>query len=282
VGQPLLLAATGVAVPRPGPRPDRFVAVTVDGALVSVDATTGTVIRELARQADPRVPHTGEGPSPNSISGVALSLDGRTAFFTVSPEPACGNVSEVPVGGGVPESRGDGNHVAAGPNGHYATTSTCAVTVRLGGAALGSVSPPWEAGYRSAAWSPDGRFIAVESSNEGPGRFLTVFDLATGDTATMTGPDDIGYRLPAFRNDGRLVVAEQREGGDPTTAKVVERADATVVGSFAYGGEVVDQAYDATGTWLLVTLADGRLRWFGGGDQGDLGDLGTGFTAADW
>jgi len=34
-----------------------------------------------------------------------------------------------------------------------------------------------------------------------------------------------------------------------------------------------------THTWLLVTMDDGRVRWFGGGEQGDLG---TGYTAADW
>ena len=75
-----------------------------------------------------------------------------------------------------------------------------------------------------------------------------------------------------------MIVVEQPEG-ETATARVLDPTTGALVTTFSYGGRVVDQAYDATHTWLLVTMDDGTVRWFGGGQQGDLG---TGYTAAAW
>jgi len=271
---PVVAFVTGVEAPLPGARPSQFVGVTADGALLVVEASTGGVVRELSRKADPRVPHIGEGPSPNSIRDVALSLDGKTVYFTEGPEPACGTVREVPVAGGVPESVGDGSFVTSGPGDHFVTSGTCGVRIRHGGkviATLGAADSGIDNG--SPAWSADGRLVAVGGRGYKGQSFMSAFDLVAGAGFEIRQRGAGVFRLPAFRNDGRLVAVQGDAG------RVVRVDDSTVVASFEYGGEVVDQGYDATGTWLLATLADGTVRWFGGGDQGDLG---TGYIAADW
>lgn len=40
-----------------------------------------------------------------------------------------------------------------------------------------------------------------------------------------------------------------------------------------------DQDYDASGTWLLVTLNDGQVMWYGGGTSAAVA---TGYVAASW
>jgi hypothetical protein len=227
--------------------------------------------------ADPA--HFLEGPGPNRATDVAFSLDRGAVYYSEGPEPACGAVSEVAaVTGAVAESQGDGNHVAPGPAGHYVTSGGCGVRIRKGSTVVTSVETPPGSLFGSAAWSADGRRIAVDRRDGNDPALIVLFDLGSGGMSEIRDPDGLGYRLPAFRNDGRLVVVQQRAGGGPAAAKVLER-DGAVVGSFSYGGAVADQAYDATHTWLLVTMVDGRVRWFGGGEQGDLG---TGYTAADW
>lgn len=242
------------------------------------DASTGTVLEELAVFSDPA--HLPEGPGPNRATDVAFALDRRAVYFSEGPEPACGKVSEVAaVTGVVPESRGDGNHVTPGPNGHYATSGGCGVRIRKGSAVLASVETPPGTLFGDAAWSADGRWIAVERRDGTDPALIVLFDLGSGGMSEIRDPAGMGYRLPAFRNDGRLVVVQQRGHDGPAAAKVLDVEDGAVVGEFSYGGAVGDQSYDAAHTWLLVTMADGRLRWFGGGDQGDLG---SGYIAADW
>lgn len=265
---PTFTFPTRVPVPQPGPRPDRFVGVTLDGAVVVVDASSGAVVRELARASDPTVPQTGESGQYTYVRSVALSLDGATAYFGLSPEPARGSVEQVPVAGGEARSAGYGVHPGPGPDGALATSGESGLQIH---SSDGAEIPLGSASYGPAAWSPDGRLVAVEEFNVDTPSDIVMFDLVAGTSAVL--PDLDNYGLPVFRNDGRLVVAR---GG---AARVVRVSDGVVVASFDYGGEVVDQAYDATGTWLLVTMADGRVRWFGGGQQGELG---TGYRAAAW
>ncbi len=224
--------------------------------------------------------HVSEGPRPNRATDVAFSLDRGAVYYSEGPEPACGNVSEVAaVTGAISESRGDGNHVAPGPAGHYVTSGGCGVRIRKGSTVLASVETPHGTLFGDVAWSADGRRIAVERWDGNNPPLIVLFDLGSGGMSEIRDPDRLGYRLPAFRNDGRLVVVQQKGDHGPAATRVLDVGNGAVVGEFSYGAAVADQAYDATHTWLLVTMADGRLRWFGGGEQGDLG---TGYTAADW
>jgi hypothetical protein len=95
-------------------------------------------------------------------------------------------------------------------------------------------------------------------------------------------PDDPDHddAAPAFRADGKVVVAEQTDDGHPV-GTVLDPVTGEVSATFDYGTDaaVVDQSYDATGTWLLVTFADGTLRWYGGGQRGQVPGS---YRAGDW
>lgn len=286
---PLLADATVVTVGPAGPRPERIVGVTKGGAAVLVDAATGSTVRELFRLAD-RVRRDPGAPPPNTLGDIALSSDGRTVYFTSVGEPACGSTKRAPVSGGAAEDRAGGDFVSASPGGRHVATSGCSLAVLPGpaGSPAGTADPAVGASTRlgALAWSADGRYLAVERHPDLPGGGPTdilVFDLLTArtiaDAVVLRDPDGIGYQFPAFRRDGRLVVAQQRAGSDNATARALDPQTGALVASFPYGGAVKDQSYDASHTWLLVTMADDSLRWFGGGQQGTLPSR---FTAADW
>ena len=80
-----------------------------------------------------------------------------------------------------------------------------------------------------------------------------------------------------------LVVAEEccasPVAHGPDLGRVVDPVSGAVVGSFDYPGVVLDQEYDATGTWLIATLVNGGLAWFGGGQSGTIPGK---WIAADW
>jgi hypothetical protein len=120
------------------------------------------------------------------------------------------------------------------------------------------------------AWDPDddeARIVVVDSDDE------------SGD------PQGIGWAHPTFRRDGDLVVVQQPTGIDaesatgPRAARVVDPETGKVVSSFQYPAPVSDQDYDASGTWLLVTLVDGQVIWYGGGTSAAIA---TGYIAASW
>jgi outer membrane protein assembly factor BamB len=292
-------ATTTTTTPAPGPRPTDFVAVTNDGRLVVVDAATGTEIRQLAHRADPRQSTSAEG-APNVISGVTVDRGHGVVYYETCCEPAVGSVYSVPLAGGEsthvtylswPALSGDGSTLVG----------LAAGRVR----AFGTATSEWRSGYDLSpnvfhtTVSPDGSVVAYERGNPGELVVVDVADLVAdladggGDEAqrdalanarTWRDPDGIGWMHPAFDREGRVVVAQQccygpEAGVGPRRAHVVDPATGEVVDSFDYPAPVVDQEYDASGTWLLVTLADGQIQWFGDGESGTLG---AAYLAADW
>jgi hypothetical protein len=63
---------------------------------------------------------------------------------------------------------------------------------------------------------------------------------------------------------------------------VVGAATGDVVDEVGYDGSVVDQSIDASGSYLLVTYADGRVVWrtTDGTSSGSLAE--GGYISADW
>jgi hypothetical protein len=230
-----------VDAPPPGPRPDQFVAVNEHGVVVVVDVAGGTVVRELAHASDPTVAQVGESAQYTYVRRVALSLDQRTVYYSVSPEPACGYVSDVPIAGGDVESRGDGEYVAPGPLGYYVTSGGCSLSIRKGATVLRTMATPAASFLNTVAWSPDGRYIAVKWNVHDGEHLVMVLDLTAPDpwaSATeIRGRGAFGPQYPAFRNDGRLVVVEQPEG-ETATARVLDPTTGALVTTFSYGGRV--------------------------------------------
>lgn len=284
-----------------GPRPDELVAVDAHGRLVVVDVAGGTEVRELDADGDPAAPPDPEAEiGANVLDDVAVAPDG-TAYYTSVGEPVSGSVLRRAIDGdrrpGDGEVVGPGNQVAVRPDGR-AVAGSAGVVVSIAGGGTGTAPTVIDAGdgaqFGAVAWSADGRALAVERTPydpDGTPRPTRVAVLAVpgrGDQVVLDHEGGRAYTHPAYRADGRLVVAEQdwcpdtypMACGTPV-ARVLDPATGEVVASFDYGAgsPVVDQSYDATGTWLLVTFADGTLRWYGGGGTGVVPGS---YRAADW
>jgi hypothetical protein len=286
-------STTSTTAPPPGPLPTDAVAVTVDGRLIVADVATGTELRELARRGDPRAA-VGEG-APSVISGVTVDRANGLVYYETCCEPAVGSVFVVPLDGGESTRVADFSWPALSADGR--------ILAGLGGDSLQLIALPdsgWVGGRdRSLVFhtsiSADGTRIAYE---RGQGELVVVDteDLATASASqdeqlavldharSWQDPEGVGWMFPVFNREGDLVVAQQccyaspQEPG-PRAARVVAADTGEVLGSFQYPAPVADQEYDVSGTWLLVTLTDGRLVWFGGGTTGTV----TGaYLAADW
>jgi hypothetical protein len=268
------------------------VAFVRDGReLVLHDTATGETRSILTQpEADPDDPL-----GPNSFGRVILHPSGEEVFVEEIGEPVAGVIIRVPLRGGDPEAVALGSYPALSPDGRYLATS------QLGGGIdvldLDTLDPRTIAGPPDAtgvvalnlAWGHDGRTLFFERA-PGPGVPSELWALDAGtasslDEARRLGPPEgrDGWTLPAPRRDGELVVMEQccttSELAGSANGAVVDADDGTVQATFLVERAVLDTAYDATGTFLLYVLVDGRVRWQGGGQGGDLI---TGATAADW
>jgi hypothetical protein len=310
VAPPTSVVQATTSTVAPAERPTDFVGVTVDGRLVVVDAATGAEARELARRNDPRRP-SGEG-GPNVISGVAVDRIRRVVYYETCCEPAIGSVWSVPLDGGEstpvhyfswPSLSADGTSMVG------LAADRIVLTDLRGGASLNApsrVALDSSVAIFHAALSADGGRIAYErtatdvddtmtsevvvvqaSSLIAPDSDDNAQRAAMSDARVLRDPEGIGFMHPVVRRDGMVLVVQQCCYGTapadvadgPRKARVVDPGTGELVGSFEYPGAVVDQQYDASGTWLIVTLADGRVIWLGGDGRGDLA---SGFTAAAW
>jgi outer membrane protein assembly factor BamB len=284
-----------------GARPSDFVGVTADGRLVVVDVATGTEVRELTRRADPRQSSEPEG-GPSVIAGVTVDRERGIVYFETCCEPAVGSVYSVPLTGGAitpvsnfswPALSADGDTLVGLGGDLVVARENLTSRVRI--------ARDEQVAVFHTAISPDGSRLAYERAYAGPNGnsselvVVAADDIpadatdeeqrtALDDAVAWRDPDQVGWMFPAINREGNVVVAQQccyglepREG--PRSARVIDPDTGQVVGSFQYPAPVVDQEYDATGTWLVVTLADGRVVWFGGGESGELA---SGYLAADW
>ncbi|MDG2113984.1 MAG: hypothetical protein P8N02_15390 [Actinomycetota bacterium] len=115
---------------------------------------------------------------------------------------------------------------------------------------------------------------------------------AEGDATPMVSPDDPArsWANPTFAASGNLVVAEHATEGEGESLGVVLdtsggftlAVDSLILATFPYGGRVVQQTYDASGTFLIYTLSDGSVRWQGKGQSGILMSPGSDFSSASW
>ena len=138
----------------------------------------------------------------------------------------------------------------------------------------------------------DGERLAIEIGN---GVAIWAWDgsiSAEGDVTPTVAPadPDRSWANPTFAASGNIVVAEHDTEGTghslgvvlDTSGGFILAVDSLVLANFSYGGRVVQQTYDATGTFLIYTLTDGSVRWQGKGQTGVLKNPDSGFTAAAW
>lgn len=113
-----------------------------------------------------------------------------------------------------------------------------------------------------------------------------------GAVTPSVAPDteSLKWESPTFQASGNLVVAQNVDGSDSDSLGVVLdtsggftlAVDTLVLATFPYGGRVVNQTYDESGTFLIYTLTDGSVRWLGRGSSGILAEPDSGYTAAGW
>jgi hypothetical protein len=280
-------ATTSTTRVPPGPRPTTIVAITGDYRLVVIDAATGREIRELDRQADPQQLNDPDNEiAPNVLCGVTLMPDQRV-FYDSCGEPAFGYVIGTSINGGEPQLLNvDGGHVAASRDERFVVMSgAVAIYDSENFDQLETYTLDTPGDDQHATWSPDDETIAFdEIGGPAPDSKITLLSVDDGTFRTLRAPAGASWSRPAFRGDGMLVVAEQcchaSGSADDLVGHVVNPATGEIVASFDYPGAVVDQEYDASGTWLIVTLADGRLFWTGGGAP--FTQIPGDYVAADW
>jgi hypothetical protein len=67
---------------------------------------------------------------------------------------------------------------------------------------------------------------------------------------------------PAIDALGRVwYVVGDRGAGTRRTGIVADSSTGAILEEFQYFGDVIDQNFDATGSWLVITLADGTVEW---------------------
>lgn len=273
----------------PGGPPAELVALTEDGRAVVLSTADGGELRELDRLADPTQSPPDEGPPPNFLFDVTRSPDGSTVYESDCCEPAVGNVFSVPFGGGAERTPvTNGAAVSIAPDGSRLAlnvlTGLAVYDVATGATTevLGSDSAP---SPQSTSWSPDGTRIAFAGFAEAgdPEGTSSIGIVAAGADATPTRLDPPAGRTwvqPVWRADGELVFVDQEADGDGrAVGTVADPDDGSVLAQFPLDGQVVDLDYDASGRWLLVVLADGTVRYEGGGVQGIIGQD---VLAASW
>jgi hypothetical protein len=281
--------------------------VTTDGRLVVVDVATGSELRELARRPGTLADRASGEDAPAAITAVSIDRANGVVYYETCCEPAVGTVWSVPFEGGASTRVADMSSPSVDGSG-ASVLGLAADTVKLHDVSTHTerlTRDPFVGIFHSSI-SPDGALIAYERApglaTDDPRSNLVVvpstdLDATAVDPSPSAGahewrdPDGIGWMHPAINRDGNVVVVQQccavAPFGGPqlysegsVAARVVNPLTGEIVGSFSYPAAVLDQAYDRSGSWLLVTLVDGRVWWYGGGERNEL--RATGYVAADW
>lgn len=252
-------SGTGVTVGPSGERPDQIVAVTEDGRVLVLDASTGAEIRTLATSAD-------------AGSRVAVTPDGRRVFFDRSANAPSGcsgsrQIVGVPLSGGEPELVAgaasepaispDGRLLAflshQGPDGCSVPQSLVVRPVDAGPSGRQWTLPGGQGQYLTRpSWAPDSRhlaFVIAESEQPEVPRVLdTETAQALADAQPLGLAENVGWAGYLGRGGDFLgAVLPPGYGITDDTFEVVALDE---------NGQVARELFSATGTVSDPFLAD--------------------------
>lgn len=279
-------------------RPVRWAGAKSDGVAVTVRRVEGG--RVMAEVAAP----VARGEGGTAVSKVLMQDDAVVVNTCCEPAPGqwlrwildTGEMVKGPWFGQVDDVDAAGRLLAADANGFVvlAATPEGHMLARWGSGADGSPAVAPE----DAAWSPDGSLIAFVGTEPAGDVILAVFEAgAEGleEAAVLDrGPaDGVHPAFPLIDRQGRVwYVLVDESSQVPTAAsglvpetvggRVVEVATGEVIDEVGYDGSVVDQSIDASGSYLIITYADGRVVWrtTDGSASGTLAD--DSYISADW
>lgn len=280
-------------------RPETFWAIQAETyALVEVDTATGVVLGEYGRWGEP-FPDCEDGGDCGMFQGlsdVEVGADGRL-WLSDCCEPAVGNTFIVDPGDTVnplspDQERVLGTDPVVSPDGRLVARTTLQ-WIEINSTDLDSpVSWPPEApniehggSYRAAAWLNSTTLVVIASSLEGTGS-IVLLDVSDSTNPRLIDHPMMGGLVPFFdagvRADGSIFALAFLPTGD----------DSRVVEGWVYDpntGEKITTTplpsdlfsidYDQSNTYLITVGGDGLVRWYGGGDSGEIA---SGFVAAGW
>jgi hypothetical protein len=292
-GEPVAVAPTTTTAPAQDGRPSTLVAAD-DKRLVVLDSTTGRVLRTLVQLP----PDNGEPECCGHIASIAVTPDGRTAFYEQAQDP--GEIWRVPTAGGEPARVAvAASRPAISPDGRFLAhvsqrggTAGVVVTDLVSGAErrFPSQSPALP-GFLE--WAPDSQRLALNIADE-----LRLVDTATERPLEEAQPivvprtsDRPSAVVGAWRGTtGELVVIRYCCYPElSSSAELVAWKDGRVVSTSSVGAPLFDIDYDATGAYRLTVVRTGatdelegggtELRWAGAGGGGTIPG---GWTRAAW
>lgn len=282
--------STTVAATPAAPRPERVLVATADGRLLVLDVGSGATAIDLGRFDVDLDPPEG---SPFGVDDVAITPDGARAFVSRCCEPAAGWIAALPADGSATlDLDGDEQHFATAtrvqpaPAGlpWLAISVHDGIAITSGGPPTGPADVPAAPGdlVSGLAWSADGTRLTWQEHLAGN---LVVAEVGPDGDARVLGrfapPPGTSWREPVFRTDGAIVVLESASDEPATLARVLDGGTGDALATFELPGPTVRIGYDASGTWLLVLLDDGRLFGMGGGEVFRIPVDGA-VAAADW
>lgn len=215
---------------------------------------------------------------------------GRFVYYDVLEEPFRGETRRVRIGGGEPETIARGASPALSPSG-----STVATVDRPGPSKV--IITDLSNGDRTTidlkegvithpTWSPDGRALIVERTNDDGTSDLVVIDPFRDDDNwfPIAQPEGTSRTLPVWFSTENIYAVEQcctmQSYRGPATLVKIDPAtgESEVVSETS---PVLHMDTDGDGGNLVVVTRDGRLQWLD--DEGEFQPLdATGYTAADW
>lgn len=290
-----LTVSTAVTQPAPSAsagQPTSIPPTTRSATPVSIVAADErrVVVLDQSGSAAPRTlfdlgPSTSSDEQPPIIGGVALSGDGRTAYFDVVGMPEASSMNQIPVAGGPKQEIGRGVAPVPSPDGSLLALIDAPepdvpafLVVRplaggaqrrfdLGDGACGNV-----------AWSPSRGEVAVDICSGGEPVTVVLVDVATGGVRPLSPPEGTTWSVPSFKPDGTLTLVEQRENDAAVVALRPDRAGvaSTIVRRPSTTINTID--WSAAGD-LLVCDVDGIVVAVVGGKAQQVA---TGFTSAAW
>jgi hypothetical protein len=247
-----------------------------DGAVVVAEGATGDPVVEPGA-----LDEFGETP-------ILVRLGAETLFVSFCCEPAEGEAAAVDLSEGTVFESWSGIISSVTGDDRWARVLTNGMQVLVEAPGTDPLTTTAREFLMPAhtALSPDGEAMAVVGVGAGddilyslqPGTpfFEDGTELARGAQNRVTPA------LPAIDATGRVwYLQDRRRSGERVQGVVVDPATGEVVERFEHPKSVVDQDFDASGTWLLVVFDDGTLGWRS--ITGDSGDLpGSGWVTADW
>jgi hypothetical protein len=257
------------------PRPVRWYGVQ-DGAVVVAEGDTVEPVVEPGA-----LDEYGETP-------ILVRLGAETLFVSFCCEPAEGEAAAIDLSDGAVFESWSGIISSVTGDDRWARVLTNGMQVLVeapGGEPLVTTAREFVMPAHTAL-SPGGEAMAVVGVGAGedvlyalpPGTpfFEDGTELARGAQNRVTPA------LPVIDADGRVwYLRDRRRAGERREGLIVDPASGEVVGDFTHPKNVVDQDFDASGTWLLVVFDDGTLGWRS--TTGETGDLpGEGWVTADW